>query len=57
MKDTRLTPEQLEHFVSIAYGGTAYRVGRQAQARALSNLLRGKPLDGPDPESARSGGK
>ena len=46
MKDPRLTADELDTIVSVAYGGAAYRAGRRAQARALSNLLRGKPVDG-----------
>lgn len=46
MKDTRLTADELDNIVSVAYGGAAYRAGRKAQARALGNLLRGKPVDG-----------
>lgn len=46
MIDTRLTAEELDVYVSFAYGGAAYRAGRQAQARAINNLLKGKPVDG-----------
>ena len=46
MMDTRLSVEELDLVVSFAYGGAAYRAGRQAQARAINNLLKGKPIDG-----------
>ncbi len=46
MKDPRLSDDDLDLFVSYAYGGSAYRAGRRAQAQALSNLFRGKPVDG-----------
>ena len=46
MKDTRLTDDELDLFVSYAYGGSAYRAGRRAQAQALSNLFSGKTVDG-----------
>ena len=48
MKDPRLTADELDVIVSVAYGGAAYRAGRRAQAQALGNLLRRKPVDGPN---------
>ena len=57
MKDFRLTAEELDTVVSVAYGGAAYRAGRRAQARTLSNLLRGKPLNGEPPAGAGRAGK
>jgi hypothetical protein len=46
MIDTRLSNDELDLMVSVAYGGAAYRAGREAQARAINNLLTGKPIDG-----------
>jgi hypothetical protein len=40
--------------LSFAYGGAAYRAGRQAQARAINNLLSGKPIDGARAKQPRS---
>ena len=54
MIDTRLSVEELDLAVSYAYGGAAYRAGRQAQARAINNLLKGKPIDGACAEQPRS---
>lgn len=45
MQDTRLSTDELDLFVSYAYGGHAVRQGRKAQAHALANLLRGKSVD------------
>ena len=55
MKDTRLTAEELDVVVQYAYGGAAYRAGRQAQARAINNLLKGKSLDGIRAGTVRTG--
>lgn len=54
MKDTRLTAEELDVVVSYAYGGAAYRAGRRAQARAINNLINGKPIDGCEPEATHA---
>jgi hypothetical protein len=43
MNDPRLTPEELDLYVSFAYGGEGYRAGRKAQALTLGNLFRRKP--------------
>ena len=45
MQDTRLSADELDLFISYAYGGQAVREGRKAQAHAVANLLRGKSLD------------
>ena len=45
MRDTRLSADDLDLFISYAYGGQAVREGRKAQAHAVANLLRGKSLD------------
>ena len=42
LNDTRLSASALEAAVDYAYGGAAVRAGRQAQARALACLWRGK---------------
>ena len=54
MIDTRLSVKELDQMVSFAYGGAAYRAGRQAQARAISNLLKGRPIDGARAKQPRS---
>ena len=45
MRDTRLSNEDLDLFISYAYGGQAVREGRKAQAHAVANLFRGKSLN------------
>lgn len=54
MKDTRLTAEELDVVVQYAYGGAAYRAGRQAQARAINNLIKGKSVDATGTETVRT---
>ncbi len=53
MKDPRLTDDELDLFVSFAYGGPAYRAGRRAQAQVLNNLFSGKRLDSGLDETSR----